>query len=224
MNIYELKSDIRRKVTLCIALISLFLGCFLYELSIKLYIYIVTYIPAIDTFFSKWEFLGALPSQITVVAVYSAIRSAFNKHMWKWPCINKHLNVPNLNGVWEGCLESSHIKDGAHVNLKMDLFIEQTWEKMTCTSIFPSSKSFSDIVCIDSSSSHGTLLKFTYVNHSEDLDSGLTQFAGYNELRLNDANTLEGTYYTKREPMTRGTILLIRRDPKDIINQPANPT
>ena len=38
------------------------------------------------------------------------------------------------------------------------------------------------------------------------------------------SNTLEGTYYTKRDPMTRGKILLIRRDPKDDINQPANPT
>ena len=64
------------------------------------------------------------------------------------------------------------------------------------------------------------MLRFTYTNHSEDLASGLTQFAGYNELRLNDANTLTGTYFTKRVPSTRGTILLVRRNAKDDINDP----
>ena len=104
----------------------------------------------------------------------------------------------------------------------MKLEIAQTWNRMTCTSIFPSSKSFSDLVCLDSESSQGTMLKFTYTNHSEDLSSELTQFAGYNELRLDDANTLSGTYYTKRTPSTRGTILLIRRIPEGEINEPLN--
>lgn len=222
MNTYELKSDIRRKVTIYLALISFFLGYLLYLLSDSIYVAIAARFPNIEQFFSTWFFLGVLPSQITVVTVYSVLHYLFNKYLWRCACINKRLNVPDLNGVWEGCLESSHIKDGAYVKIKMELTIEQTWREMKCTSIFPSSKSYSDIVCIDSSGSQGTLLKFTYINHSEDLVSGLPQFAGYNELRLNDANTLEGTYYTRRTPMTRGTIKLIRRTAKNEINQPTN--
>lgn len=222
MNTYEIKGgkgDIRRNVTICVAVISLLLGWLLYEAFSKLGVVVAAHIPKLACFFSKWEFLGVLPSQFTAALVYGLMRWLFNKYIWKWPCINKHLGVPNLNGEWEGGLISSVIKDDKNVELEMRLKIKQTWEEITCTSGFEASESYSDIVCIDSLSSRGTVLKFTYVNYSKDLSLGLPQFAGYNELRLKDANTLEGDYYTKREPMTRGRISLIRRSSADNINQ-----
>lgn len=222
MNTYEIKGckgDIRRNVTICIAVISLLVGWLLYGAFIKLDVVIAPHIPEIACFFSKWEFLGVLPTQFTAAVAYGLMRWLFNKCIWKWPCINKHLGVPDLNGVWEGGLISSVIKDGKYVELKMRLTIKQTWEEMTCSSGFQASNSNSDIVCIDSSDSRGTVLKFTYVNRSEDLALEMQQFVGYNELVLKDANTLSGYYYTNRKTMTRGSIFLTRMSPTDEINE-----
>lgn len=222
MNTYEVKSDIRQKVTIWIAIISLIGGNALFRFSNLGATLLAKHFSVIADFLVQWEYLGILSSQITVATVFAFISWLFNKHLWQIPCINKFLGVPNLNGIWEGVLESSFQENGVYKKIDMKLEIAQTWNRMTCTSIFPSSRSFSDLVRLDSESSQGTMLKFTYTNHSEDLSSELTQFAGYNELRLDDANTLRGTYYTKRTPSTRGTILLTRRIPEGEINESLN--
>lgn len=220
MNTYELKSDIRQKVTIIIAIVSLLLGNTLFNLCNYLTPYLASLLPSVTAFFSQWEYLGVFSSQITVGTVFAAISWWFDIQLWRIPLINKFLGVPDLNGSWEGVLESSFKENGVNKKVDMKLEIEQSWNRIKCTSTFPASKSYSDLVCLDSEGSQGTMLKFTYTNHSEDLASGLTQFAGYNELRLNDANTLTGTYFTKRVPSTRGTILLVRRNAKDDINDP----
>lgn len=222
MNTYELKSDIRQKVTIIIAIVSLLLGYILFNLCDYLNPYLASLFPTVTAFFSQWEYLGVFSSQITVGTVFEVICWWFDKQLWRIPWINKFLGVPDLNGSWEGVLESSFNENGVNKKVDMKLEIEQSWNRMKCTSIFPTSKSYSDLVCLDSKSSQGTMLKFTYTNHSENLASGLTQFAGYNELRLDDANKLTGTYYTKRVPSTRGTISLVRRNAKDYINDPIN--
>ena len=222
MNTYEVKSDIRQKVTIWIAIISLIGGNALFRFSNLEATLLAKHFSVIADFLVQWEYLGILSSQITVATVFAFISWLFNKYLWQIPCINKFLGVPNLNGIWEGVLESSFQENGVYKKIDMKLEIEQTWNRMTCTSIFPSSRSFSDLVRLDSESSQGTMLKFTYTNHSEDLSSELTQFAGYNELRLDDANTLRGTYYTKRTPSARGTILLTRRIPEGEINESLN--
>ena len=222
MNTYELKSDIRQKVTITIAIVSLLLGNILFNLCNYLTPYLASLLPSVTAFFSQWEYLGVFSSQITVGTVFVLINWLFDKHLWRIPWIDKLLGVPDLNGSCEGVLESSFKENGVNKKVDMKLEIEQSWNRMKCTSIFPASKSYSDLVCLDSEGSQGIMLKFTYTNHSEDLATGLTQFAGYNELRLNDANTLSGTYYTKRDPATKGTILLVRREPNDEINVPLN--
>lgn len=222
MNTYEIKGDIRQKVIPFIAVISLIVGNLLFAFSNSIMELIESYLPEISDFLAEWEYLGVFSTQITFITMFSFFSWLFNNHLWRISWINKYLGVPDLNGLWEGVLESSYIENGANIKIDMKLEITQSWNRMTCTSIFPKSKSYSDIVCVDSESSQGVVLKFTYINHSEDLSSGLPQFAGYNELRLCDDNTLNGTYFTKRVPSTRGTILLVRRNAKDDINEPVN--
>lgn len=218
MNTYEIKGDIRQKVILSIAVISIIVGNLLFGLSNSIAGVTENHLPAISDFLAEWEYLGVFSTQITFITMFSFFSWLFNNYLWRISWINKHLGVPDLNGSWEGVLESSVIENGANIKVDMKLEITQSWNRMTCTSIFPRSKSYSDIVCVDSESSKGVMLKFTYINHSEDVSSGLPQFAGYNELRLCDNNTLSGTYFTKRVPSTRGTILLVRRNAEDDIN------
>lgn len=210
MNTYEVKCKIRQTVTVIIAVLSLFLGNMLFQLSNLAGRVLAEHLLPISSFLNKWEYLGVIPSQITVSAVFVALNEWFDKYLWRIPIINRFLGVPNLNGLWKGTLESSYQENGANKKIDMILQIEQTWSKMKCTSIFSKSKSYSDLVCLDFQGSRGTMLKFTYTNYSEDFASALTEFAGYNELRLDDTNKLSGTYYTKRNPSTRGTISLVR--------------
>ena len=150
MNTYELKSDIRQKVTITIAIVSLLLGNILFNLCNYLTPYLVSLLPSLTAFFSQWEYLGAFSSQITVGTVFVLINWLFDKHLWCIPWINKLLGVPDLNGSWEGVLESSFKENGVNKKVDMKLEIEQSWNRMKCTSIFPASKSYSDLVCLDS--------------------------------------------------------------------------
>ena len=124
MNTYEVKSDIRQKVTIWIAIISLILGNALFRFSNFLEPLLAKHFSVIADFLAQWEYLGILSSQITVATVFAFISWLFNKYLWRIPCINKFLGVPNLNGIWEGVLESSFQENGVYkkmVDCKMKL-------------------------------------------------------------------------------------------------------
>ncbi len=218
MTIYGLKNNIRKKVLLWIATASLILGNALFFLFNNILLNIQFQFPMIKEFIEKWEYLGVFSSQITVASTFGFITWLFNNYLWKKKIFFKILGIPNLNGQWEGVLESTYLVDGQPCKIDMTLTIKQTWETMLCISKFPKSTSFGDIICLDTESAEGTVLKFTFTNKSQDIKCELPQYPGYNELQLLDENTLNGRYFTQRIPSTRGTILLIRRDPSADIN------
>ena len=114
MNTYEVKSDIRQKVTIWIAIISLIGGNALFRFSNLEATLLAKHFSVIADFLVQWEYLGILSSQITVATVFAFISWLFNKYLWQIPCINKFLGVPNLNGIWEGVLESSFQENGVY--------------------------------------------------------------------------------------------------------------
>lgn len=220
MTIYGLKNDIRKKVLICISVVSLLVGNALFLLCNKVALCIYVNYPTIKEFLDKWEYLGVFPAQITVVTIFGIITWIFNNYIWKTKVFLKILGLPNLNGTWEGVLESSYQgEDRQRIKTGMALTIKQTFEKMSCTSIFQKSESFGDIICLDTESSEGIVLKFTYNNKSKDIGCHMPQYPGYNQLRLVDPNTLSGTYFTQRIPSTNGNIWLVRRDPSSDINE-----
>ena len=215
MTPYELKTNVRSKVILVIALTSLFIGNRLFYFFNDL----LTSCPQLEIYISKWEYLGVIPSQITVAIVFGIIKWFFTNYLWKLNFVTKLCDVPNLNGKCEGVLISSYIdSEGNPTELEMVLDIQQTWEKIRCVSTFDKSRSACDMVCIDTTSPEGVLLKFTYVNKSQDATYGIPQYAGYNELLLTE-KTLVGQYFTARIPPTCGRIYLTRKGPDTEINQ-----
>ena len=220
MTIYGLKNSIRKKVLIWISVVSLIIGNALFWLCNKALLCIYATYPIIKEFMDKWEYLGIFSAQITVVTTFGIITWIFNNYLWKTKAFLKILGLPNLNGTWEGVLESTYKgEDGQYIKTDMTLTIKQTFEKMSCTSKFPKSESFGDIICLDTESSEGVVLKFTYINKSYDMECGMPQYPGFNELRLADSNTLSGKYFTQRIPSTHGTILLIRRNPSADIDE-----
>lgn len=211
MSTYELKTNIRQTVTIWIGVLSLLIGLPLYGCSNSLIEQINTLLPNASAYTSQWAYLGIFNVQITAGLIFSFLNWLFNNYIWKLPIFIKVLKIPNLNGVWEGKLESSYMENGEYAQREFTLEVQQTWTKISCTCFFPKSKSYSDIVCIDTTSTQGTVIKYTYKNVSEDLSCGMPEFSGYNELRVNDANTLSGVYFTKREPATKGKMVLTKR-------------
>ena len=221
MKNYGLSNDRRKTVLLILFVISLIVGTYLYPHINNLLNFACSKIHFLKSFLNTWEHLGIFPTQVTVIAVYSFLSWWFNNHLWKCKLLKNILNVPNLNGVWEGGYTSSRVENGKTITAKgeMHLTIEQTFEKMVCRSTFSKSESFSDVIYLDVDSPQGVVLKFTYTNKSHDITCDLPEFSGYNELTLSGTDTLTGTYYTKRIPSTRGELLLIRRNPSDDINE-----
>ncbi len=224
MKNYGISNDKRKAVLLFIFITSLLVGSFLYSRINILLMQICESIPALKDFLNDWEYLGLFPTQVTVFLIFNFLSWIFNKHLWRMFFFPKLLDVPNLNGTWEGGYESIREVDGQQIQTtgSMQLIITQTWDKMMCQSIFEKSESYSDIIYLDLDSAQGTVLKFTYTNKSHDTVCGLPEFSGYNELKLKDKNTLEGTYFTKRIPSTRGNLFLIRKKSDDDINETIN--
>lgn len=221
MKNYGLSNDKRKTVLLIIFVISLFVGTYLYPRVNELLKYICTVVPKLKSFLDDWEYLGILSTQVSVFAIFNLLTWAFNNYLWKTTPFQKILNIPDLNGRWEGGYKSIREVNGKEIQTTgtMVLSITQTWNKMVCQSSFDKSESYSDIAYLDVDGPQGVVLKFTYTNKSHDVTCNLAEFSGYNELRLSDKNTLTGTYYTKRIPSTRGSLLLIRRTPNDDINE-----
>lgn len=224
MKNYGISNDERKTVLLTTFVISLIAGTYLYSLVNMLLTQICETIPTLRDFLSDWEHLGLFSTQVTVFLIFNFLTWAFNKYLWKMALFSKLLNVPDLNGTWIGAYESIREVNGQQIRTTgdMQLIVTQTWNKMMCQSSFEKSESYSDIIYLDLDSSQGTVLKFTYTNKSHDTACGLPEFSGYNELKLKDKNTLEGTYFTKRIPSTRGNLFLIRKKSDDDINETIN--
>lgn len=221
MKNYGLSNDKRKMVLGITFFVSILLGAILFPCIDALIEKLYLACPKMKTFFDNWEYLGIFSAQITAVVIFKFLIWLFDKWLWKCKVFGYFLNVPDLNGVWEGAYESIRTEKSKEIITKGDmrLTISQTWTKMVCNCEFAKSESYSDVIYLDVDSPQGTVLKFTYKNNSHDIINSLPEFSGYNELKLCDKNTLSGTYFTKRIPSTRGTMLLVRRTPNDEINE-----
>lgn len=126
----------------------------------------------------------------------------FVKYMWKWKLINRFINVPNLNGIYEGILKSSF--DGFLKELKFTLKIKQDFENISIVMEMKeqTSKSYSINAYIEKKNDE-ILLIYTYQNDPFDKTSPtLTEHKGTTILRFNsDLKTFKGHYFTDKRPI-----------------------
>ena len=109
MHDYGLDLNLRRKVWLILAVLSIVVSYGFHLILVYLTIEIPWYIES--------------PSFLTVLGVLNLL---FDKYMWKWKWFH---NVPNYAGKWEGFLQSSFDKGK---RIECTLYIEQTWSKISC--------------------------------------------------------------------------------------------
>lgn len=195
MHTYTIDKSLRGKVILKIFIISIILSSALTFLlggiitNIKIWFQQYAWI---SNTLRLCDDLGVTTNFIGVTFLYALIYGLFDNYIWKWRPLRKVLNVPDLNGHWEGKLTSATYQTTIH----MDLNIKQTWSKISFVSTFPKSKSESNVASIFIERDGIVKVGFGFINHSRELPH---QYDGYNILDLDDDNHLFGRYFNNRD-------------------------
>lgn len=195
MHAYTIDKSLRGKVILNIFILSIILSSLLTfwlggiisdtKIWLQQYVWISDILRLCDE-------LGVTTNFIGVTFLYGLMYWLFDNYIWKCKLLKKVLNVPDLNGHWEGNLTSATYQTTIH----MDLDVEQTWSKISFVSTFPKSKSESNVASIFIERDGIVKVGFGFINRSRELPH---QYDGYNILDLDDDNHLFGRYFNNRD-------------------------
>lgn len=159
-----------------------------------------------------WGFISVVITPITIFGIFYFL---FNKYIWKWKIVNKFLGVPNVNGKYEGLLQSTYLNESTGIRvepIQMILEVNQTFDSIKFTSFFPNTPS-------SSSSNMGGLISvedevaefvFAYSNKSRDISIENDRHEGMNILKFNLTDgSIEGEYFNNRgKKPNKGTMNL----------------
>ncbi|HAN20400.1 MAG: hypothetical protein A2Y15_08585 [Clostridiales bacterium GWF2_36_10] len=205
MHYYSLDTDCNKKTVIYIFVLSLLLNTPVNCLFNKLYNFIKQYFDFLSGTFSEFNLLGISINQISVFGIFGIIYFLYSHWFWKIKIFQKLHKIPNLNGTWEGCLNSTY--KNTTINMKME--IKQTCDKISFKSIFENSNSYSKMASIHINENEGVVIQFAYHNNTKEFKLKAKEYIGYNKLVYKD-DTLCGPYFTNRENGTQGIIILKR--------------
>ena len=140
---------------------------------------------------------------------YAVLYWLFDNHLWRWRLWRTTglLKLPDLNGNWEGRVESSHGNGSTH---EVAISITQRWSKLLVTFETEQSRSYSITATLKFVDLANPELSYLYVNQPKALAPGsMEMHRGTSSLELR-GSVLEGEYYTGRGRMTFGSIRLTR--------------
>ena len=217
MHSYSIDSKARRECVIIIFVISMAVSLILCRLLFgsTTFISIVKHFRDNDVV-RLMEWWGAVPSLLTVSAIYGLLACIFDNVLWKYAPFRLMHKIPDLNGTWEGILESSF--NGEKIPMK--LTIKQTWTSISLKSEYceTSSYSYSNVAAICIKGNRGIALYFGYTNNSKKIGNCPQIHDGYNILVLENKDSLNGKYFNDRKNPNSaikggnlGTITLTRK-------------
>jgi len=144
----------------------------------------------------------SVPFFISIIFLYIN-QVGWTKNFLKWL-----IDIPNLNGRYEGQLESSYQTNGANTIMQCAVEVKQTASSITITAYFfnpitnENSKSDSVIELIEKQKNGSFLLYYIYTNTPGKLHPTLNIHEGTTVcIYYPDMKTLSGEYYNSR-PLT----------------------
>ena len=195
MHSYE--ADGRTRVTLVLATVAWFLSALLaWPLSALL-----------DTVGTELSWWISAPSWL---GFFSAAYWAFDRYVWRLDLLRKigFVNVPNLDGKWNGEVKSSH--GGGGSSQPVSVVIHQRWSKMAIRLDTEHSRSHSTLAAIKTDDAIDPELTYLYFNEPRpDAQGTMEAHRGTAVLELS-GEALVGIYYSGRGRREMGTIALKR--------------
>lgn len=139
-----------------------------------------------------------------------------DNHLWKHPRLPLPFlfQLPDLNGTWNGTLNSSYHNFNQPQPCTME--IRQTWTQVSIHFHLNerTSHSYSIAASVLLNFQGKVTLRYEYINHPEEEFRGiLDMHGGTNQLFFSNedgADKLRGPYYTDRQEQTRGIIEVSR--------------
>ena len=141
---------------------------------------------------------------------YSALDWMFDRYVWRIRLLRKLdlIRVPDLNGEWDGTIESSYNKGGPAQ--PVSVVILQRWSKIIVRLETEHSRSHSVMAALKTEDLPKPELTYLYINEPMAMAQGtMSMHRGTAILELN-GTVLEGEYYTGRGRREFGTISLCR--------------
>lgn len=198
MHTYTISNDIRKKVTVTIFVISMLISLILNLLLGNILNQLIAYLKTMDELNTCIEFVEFLKIDLNffgVPVLYGLFTGLYEKYIWKCAFMKKIHNVPDLNGEWEGYLQSSfNYKE----KIPMKMKIKQTWDKISFKSIFPKSVSYSNVAAINVDGPYGIEISFGFKNDSYCMEDNMPTYYGYNILKLEANNKIKARYCNDR--------------------------
>lgn len=200
MHTYSMDNNLRSKIIVSIFTLSIILSSVLTMIFENVISKVLSWVQTYDciaTIMHLCSDYGVTTNYIGIPFLYSLLYFLFTKYIWRWKCVNKILNVPDLNGHWTGKLTS--VTFGSTID--MDLDIKQTWGKISFVSTFAQSKSESNTASVFIERDGIAKVGFGFINHSRELPH---QYDGYNVIDIDNATHLFGRYFNNRDNTNAG--------------------
>jgi hypothetical protein len=153
----------------------------------------------------------------SVFGYYGILNYFFDEYIWKWDKLRKirFLNTPNLNGTWEGGVSSSYDNHTQKRNVLVTIKQSLTKMEICLNSDQSRGHSINATLLLDDVGSRA--LRYEYLNEPKNAaPETMHMHRGTSRLILIDDNTLDGDYYTGRDRVQRGLVILKRIEKKQI--------
>ena len=174
-----------------------------FSLGLMLLIWVVVLRATSTPLSINWEAIKKLPDVVTIFVVVSFV---FTKWLWRITWFRGWLvRFPDLQGTWEGELQSTWKKPGSEEAippLRMILVIRQTFSTISCTMFTKESESYSRAAQMAKDEETGAIsISYNYTNRSQAAirdRSPIHDGAAHLRVVTVPARMLEGEYWTGR--------------------------
>ena len=144
----------------------------------------------------------------SVIGFYGVLYAIFDKYLWRWRVLRTIgvVKVPDLNGIWNGCVVSSF--DEHATKYDATIKISQSWTQISVILKTNYSKSSSLLAAIVTEDPGGTVLSYEYLNEPIP-NAKYTMHTHRGTARLtmqSNGKVLEGEYYTGRDRQNFGSM------------------
>ncbi len=144
----------------------------------------------------------------SVMGFYGLFYSIFDRRLWRIPIIQKIglVNLPNLNGNWEGYLLSSFDEHSTKYDARIEII--QSWTRISIILRTENSESHSIIATLTTENPGGIILSYAYLNEPKaNAKKTMHIHRGTAWLTLvKSGEMFEGEYYTGRDRQNYGSL------------------